>query len=82
MVRVLRVIRLLRGVRAVQKAVMIIFQDRLHCTVTSVIFSAFLLVAFSSLSVLVCDRQGNGNIKTAEDAVWWSITTIHNCRLR
>jgi voltage-gated potassium channel len=76
MVRVLRVIRLLRGIRSVQKAVLIMFADRARGSVASVILMAFLLVAFSSVSVLVCERQGNGNIKTAEDAVWWSITTI------
>jgi len=76
MVRVLRIIRLLRGIRSVQKAMGIIFADRARGSVMSVVFMAFLLVAFSSVSILVCERQGDGNIKTAEDAVWWSITTI------
>jgi voltage-gated potassium channel len=76
MVRVLRVIRLLRGIRSVQKGLAILFQNRLQGGVVSVVFSAFLLVAFSSVSILVCERQGDANIKTAEDAVWWSIATI------
>ena len=69
MVRVLRIIRLLRGIRSVQKAVGIIFQNRTQSGVVSVVFAAFLLVTFCSLSVLVCERQADGNIKTAEDAV-------------
>jgi voltage-gated potassium channel len=76
MIRVLRVIRLLRGVRSVQLVVGAVFQDKLRGGVVSVIFSAVLLVGFSSASVLVCERQPDSNIKTAEDALWWSIATI------
>lgn len=76
MVRVLRMIRLLRGLRSVQKAVAIVFQNKMQGGVVSVVFTAFLLVAFASVSVLICERQGNGNIRTAEDALWWSIATI------
>src|ERR1043166_655877 len=76
MVRVLRVIRLLRGIRSVQKVLMMLFKKKMQGGAVSVVFSAFLLVAFSSISVLVVERQGDANIKTAEDAVWWRITTI------
>ncbi len=76
LVRVLRVIRLLRGIRSVQLVVRAVFQDKLRGGVVSVVFSAILLVAFSSGSVLVCERQDGANIKTAEDAVWWSMATI------
>jgi voltage-gated potassium channel len=76
LVRVLRVVRLLRGVRSVQIVFAAVFQDKLRGGVVSVIFSAVLLVGFSSVSILVCERQAESNIKTAEDAVWWSIATI------
>lgn len=74
--RVLRVIRLLRGVRSVQLVVSAMFQDKLRGGVISLVFSAVLLVGFSSASVLIVERQPESNIKTAEDALWWSITTI------
>jgi voltage-gated potassium channel len=76
LVRVLRIIRLLRGIRSLQLVVGAVFHNKLRSGVWSVVFSAFLLVAFSSVSVLVCERQSDANIKTAEDAVWWSIATI------
>jgi voltage-gated potassium channel len=75
-VRVLRVIRLLRGIRSVQLIVGAVFHERLHGTAVSLVFSALLLVGFASGSVLVCERQPESNIKTAEDALWWSIATI------
>ncbi|MBI5387750.1 MAG: ion transporter [Verrucomicrobia bacterium] len=76
LVRVLRVIRLLRGVRSVQKVLALIFENKLRGGAVSIAFTAFLLVAFSSVSVLICERHGDANIKTAEDAVWWSVTTF------
>lgn len=76
LVRVLRIIRLLRGIRSVQLVVGAVFRDKLRGGVVSVVFSAILLVAFCSASVLVCERQPESNIKTAEDAVWWSVATI------
>jgi voltage-gated potassium channel len=76
LVRVLRVIRVLRGIRSVQLIAGAVFHDKLHGTVVSLVFSALLLVSFSSASVLVCERQPDSNIKTAEDALWWSIATI------
>lgn len=76
LVRVLRVIRLLRGIRSVQKVLALIFQNRMQGGAASVVFTAFLLVAFSSVSILICERHGDANIKTAEDAVWWSVSTF------
>jgi voltage-gated potassium channel len=75
LVRVLRIIRLLRGVRSIQIVLGAVFRET-RGRMGSVIFSAVLLVAFSSVSVLVSERQPDSNIKTAEDAVWWSITTL------
>jgi len=35
------------------------------------------MVIFSSLGILICERQDpQANIMTANDAVWWSVTTI------
>jgi voltage-gated potassium channel len=76
MVRVLRVIRLLRGVRSVHRVIQMVFQNRLEGGAVSLGLMAFLLVAFSSVSVLVFEREPESNIKSAEDAIWWSIATI------
>jgi len=34
------------------------------------------LIAVSSISILHFESAVDGNIKTAEDAVWWSVVTI------
>lgn len=76
LVRVLRVIRLLRGIRSVHRVITLIFQNKMQGGAVSLSLVAFLLVVFSSISILVCERQEGANIKSAEDAVWWSITTM------
>ncbi len=76
LVRVLRVIRLLRGVRSLQKVITMIMRNRGEAGAVSLALTAFLLVAFSSVAILVCEGHGDANIKSAEDAVWWSVCTI------
>jgi voltage-gated potassium channel len=76
LVRVLRVIRILRGVRSLQKLLAVLFRRRFNSGVASLVASAFLLVTFTSFTILLCEDDQQSNIKTAEDAVWWSITTF------
>jgi len=35
-----------------------------------------LLTIFSSISILSVENRPDSNIKTAEDAIWWTMTTI------
>lgn len=75
-VRLLRIIRLLRGVRSIQRLLAILFVHRGRGGVVSVILLTFLLVTFSSIAILLFERTPAGNIRSAEDAVWWSVSTI------
>ncbi len=74
--RVLRIIRLFRGMRSFQKVLRMVFQDRIETGVVSLGLMLFLLIAFASVSILMCEGHAGGNIKTAEDALWWSIVTV------
>jgi voltage-gated potassium channel len=76
LVRVLRVIRLLRGVRSVHRVLRLILENKMEGGAVSLGLMAFLLVTFSSVSILVFERQEGSNIKSAEDAIWWSIATM------
>jgi voltage-gated potassium channel len=77
LVRILRVIRLLRAIRATHKITSLILQDKIKTGFASVILSSFLLVTFASIGILICEQpEPTANIKTAEDAVWWSVATI------
>src|SRR6185312_9490381 len=53
------------------------FKSKIQTGVASVFLTAFLLVMFCSIGILICEQQSpNANIKTAGDAVWWSISTF------
>jgi voltage-gated potassium channel len=75
-VRVLRIIRLLRGVRIIQRVLQLVRHRRTEAGATSLAFTAILLVSFASVSILVCEQDSNPGIQTAEDAVWWSVSTL------
>ncbi len=76
LVSVLRLIRLLRGVRSLQRLNGLLFASKSRGGVAAVALLTFLLVTTSSVSVLIFERAPTSNINTAEDAVWWSVTTI------
>ena len=75
-VRILRILRLLRGIRSLQRLLGMIFANKTRGGITSVAMTMFLLVVFSSIAILLCEKEDEANIKSAGDAVWWSITTV------
>lgn len=75
-VRLLRVLRLIRSLRSIQRILAALFAHRTRGGVASVALISFLVVTFSSLGILICERAPDSNIRTAEDAIWWSMTTI------
>ncbi len=76
MVRILRIIRLLRALRSIQRILQVLLRNKVETGAVSLGMAAFLLVIFSSISVLLLEQSKDSNIKTAEDAIWWSVTTI------
>ena len=75
-VRVFRILRLLRGLRSLQRVLRLFFEHRTRGGIASVGLTMFLLITFSSVAILICEQGPVTNIKTAEDALWWSVTTI------
>ena len=77
LVRVLRIIRLLRAIRASHRVSSILLRNKFKGGVASVAVTFFLLIMFSSIGILICEQQSPGaTIKTAMDAIWWSVATI------
>jgi voltage-gated potassium channel len=77
--RILRLIRLLRIFRALKSTKLIyehINKNKKQSALTSVALISFLMVLFASISILQVEKDINSNIKTAEDAIWWSYVTI------
>lgn len=77
--RLLRLIRLLRIVRAFRSSKQLVnhvFKNKAKGTFTSVSVFAILLIIFSAIAILQVETTKEGNIKSAEDAIWWAYVTI------
>lgn len=75
-VRILRVLRLLRGIRSLQRLFSVMYRSKVRGGAVTVGLTMFLLVVFSSVGILLCETTANANIRSAGDAVWWSVTTV------
>jgi voltage-gated potassium channel len=77
--RILRLIRLIRIFRALKSVKLIIDhinRNKKQSALTSVALLSFVVIIFSSILILQFETEVNSNIKTAEDALWWSYVTI------
>jgi len=74
--RLIRLLRLIRAFRSTQMFVKYVFRNKAKGAFTSVTILAILLIIFSSIAILQVEKDPNSNIKSAEDAIWWSYVTI------
>ena len=74
--RVFRIFRMLRAVRSARAISVPILRYRGEATIAVVGLMTVILMTVSSIAVLDFEREVNGNIQSAEDALWWSFATI------
>lgn len=74
--RLVRLIRILKAFRSTKSFINHIFESKAQGTFTSAAILAILLIIFSSIAILQVENTPDGNIKTAEDAIWWAYVTI------
>jgi voltage-gated potassium channel len=74
--RIARIARLLRGLRAARVLSTAILSRRKQSTLLAATLLAIVLVFASATAILHFEDPDTGNITTAEDAIWWAITTI------
>lgn len=74
--RILRVIQLLRGLRIGHRLLRHVLLKNPQAAGYSIALTTILLVAFASVSILIVESGPDANIHTAEDAIWWSVSTI------
>ncbi|XDD41651.1 potassium channel family protein [Leptospira sp. WS60.C2] len=72
-IRILRVLRILRSFKAVTS---ILFKNKPKGTFSTVALFSFLTIIFASIAILQVETDPNSNIKSAEDALWWSYVTV------
>lgn len=75
--RIVRIIRLLSAFHSIREFLRALTASKSSAGIAAVFVIAFLVVSFGSLGVLLAEGHvPEGNIRTAEDALWWSMTTI------
>jgi voltage-gated potassium channel len=74
--RIVRVIRLVVAFRSFRRLAEQLVGSRRQTGIASVMMLTVLIVSFASIGVLLAETDPLSNIKTAEDALWWSMTTI------
>ena len=74
--RLIRLLRIVRTFRTTQQFISHIYKNRAEGAFTTVSMIAFLLITFSSIAILQFETAPTSNIKTAEDALWWSYATV------
>lgn len=74
--RVLRVFRVLRGVRASKILSTFILQRRSESAFLAVALLSIVFVVLGSIAVLHFEDAEQANIRSAEDALWWAVVTI------
>jgi voltage-gated potassium channel len=75
-VRVIRIIRIIRTFKTINSFLHHFYFNKAKGALTSVFILAILMLLFTSIAILQVETDPNSNIKTAEDALWWSYTTI------
>ena len=76
LLRLIRLVRIVRAFRSSKELVSYVFKNKAKGAFTSVSIFAILLIIFSSIAILQVENTENGNIKSAEDALWWAYVTI------
>ena len=74
--RILRIFRLMRGLRAAHLLTTLFLRNRGRHTVMAACLAAIILITFSAIAILRFETGAQSNIKSAEDAVWWAFATI------
>jgi voltage-gated potassium channel len=74
--RLIRLFRILRAFKSVKNITAHVYKNKSIGLLATVGLIAFLMVLFSSIAILQFENEPSSNIKTAEDAIWWSYTTL------
>jgi voltage-gated potassium channel len=74
--RIIRVIRLVIAFRSVRHFLGALFGNRRQAGMASLLVFTVLVVSFASTGILLAETSPESNIRTAEDAIWWAMTTI------
>lgn len=74
--RIMRILRVLRGIRATKILSQFLLNRRAEGAALAAALVTLLLIVIASISILHFETLPESNIKSAEDALWWAVTTV------
>lgn len=74
--RIIRLLRLFRGLRGSAGLLRRFFAHRQETAVLAIVLTLLIVAIFSSVAILVAEDGSGSDIDTAEDAIWWTLTTM------
>ncbi len=74
--RLVVILRLVRTLRTAHRIYAAVFARKFQGGMATVLITTFLVLTVSSTAVLLFEVDEKSNIHTAEEALWWSVTTI------
>lgn len=74
--RIVRILRVLRGAKALRIILRTALRKKRTCALYALAILSLSLMLFGSIGELQFETAPTSNIRTAEDAIWWSVTTI------
>ena len=78
--RILRILRVLRGLKSARAIIRFVMQRRSQSAFLAAVLLCLALLTTSSIAILQFEVAAGGNIQTAQDAVWWSLSWQHSLR--
>jgi voltage-gated potassium channel len=74
--RVMRILRVMRGVRSARAIAHFIAAKRAESAFLASILLTLLVLVCASITVLQFEPMAGGTIRTAQDAMWWAVSTM------
>jgi voltage-gated potassium channel len=74
--RLLRILRVLRGVKSARSIAHFVAERRAQSAFLATALLSLLLLVFAAIAVLQFETGPDSNIRTAEDALWWAVSTM------
>ena len=74
--RVMRILRVMRGVKSARALAHFLTARRAESALLATVLLALLVIVISSIAVLEFEIPARGNIASADDAMWWAVSTM------
>jgi voltage-gated potassium channel len=76
MARIFRIVRVIRGVKSAREIIRYVVEKRKESALLATTLLCVVMVTLASVAILQFEVPAGGNILTAQDAVWWSLSTM------